>query len=467
MILSFPLELILYITRFLHPKDVVSLASTCKFLEIIMKDSNQEYYGHFTQARAMFFIKKGENTFLHGPGGCGKSYTIGLIENHFTTLKKNIAFVSMFGRAASNINNGMTICAFMGTGKMNRKQWFLDPNKGHNRIKRAGTLFRKLDVLVIDEISTTGRTCLENIDRIGKVAKRNQEPFGGIQVIVCGDLWQLEPIGDTVCWKSPIFKNLQFHKVEYTYSFRQREAMFSKMLQRIRIGTYTPADIRVLRSRIKQAPESAFRIFGDNKRANDYNKVMLDKIESYPYTFDSHFEITDRGEFNEELRKQKAMTRAEIEKKIQDTYGHIHPKKLILKEGCSVLLTKNINIKNGFCNGAQGKFRIIDGVFYFELDKKKGNDTGLLPLSIVKFCIFISPRYLVLRYGYPLRLGYGGTVHSVQGITLHEVSICLDKKINRKGQAYVAMSRVTQLENLYFSELDENYIRTYGDIVLA
>lgn len=464
MIVYFPFELIVYITKFMNPKDVLSLASTCKKLSVLSKDDNQAYYGHFTQAKAMFQVKQGKNTFLHGPGGCGKSFTINLIAEHFTKLNKKIAFVSMFGRAASNINNGMTICAFMGTGKMNRKEWFTDEEKGDKRKRRAGTILKDLDALVIDEISTTGRTCLENIDRIAKYVKHTDEPMGGIQVIVCGDFWQLEPIGDTVCWKSPIYRDLQLNKVEYTYSFRQREILFSKLLQRLRIGTYTQADINLLRSRIKQAPESAFFIYGDNKRADQYNKERLRKIPFPKQTFRSEFEIRDKAEVFEELGKFRTMTRAEILKKVADSYGHIHPEILEVKEGCSVLLMKNISVSKGYCNGAQGKFHTRDGKWYFELDKKNIADPDL-ELNICKFCIHISPRYFVIRHGLPIRLGYAGTVHSVQGITLNEVSICLDRKINRKGQAYTAISRVTDINSLYFSALDENYIKTYGNSI--
>lgn len=462
-----PYELIILIGTFSEPKDVGRLALTCRRLAHLLQEKKHNFYGGMTQARAMFHIKQGKNVFLHGPGGCGKSFTLDLIYDYGIQNKKNIKFCSMFGRAASNLKEGYTLCSLVGTAKLNRKDWFTDPDKGEKRLKRAGKVFNTLDILVIDEISTCGKTVLKNLNRIGQAAKRNNKFMGGIQVVISGDFYQLEPVGDKPCWKSKLFQAMNLVRIDFEYSFRQREILFSNMLQRLRTGEHTALDMEILETRLKngnQIPASAFFIFGDNKRANTMNKACLKMIDSPSIYLYSTFHFVDKANPVNGLAQYEVMTENEMFMKIQTTYAHIHPEVLEIKNGARVLLCRNISVKDGFCNGSQGTFKIDGDKYYFVGLKNNNNNNNKrkkLLLKPMDFYVHISPRYYAIRTGYPIRLGYSGTVHSTQGITLNEVAICLDNRINRKGQAYPAMSRVTKMENLFFSAYDIHYIRTY------
>jgi len=451
----------------------------------------------------------GENMFITGPGGTGKTKLIkhfveyvsncerdNETENLDTEPKKkqiklpttNIQVCAMTGCAAILLNcNARTIHSWSGIklAKGTKEEVVKSVIKN----KKAMKSWRNTKILVLDEVSMLSKKVFEIIEEIARVAKKCPLPFGGMQVIFSGDFCQLPPVGNygepdtsSFCFDSPLWNTLFpiSNCIEFTHIFRQTDPVYTKILHGIRKGVVTKSSNEVLLKCVAKEflPENhngciPTKLLPLRSKVDYINNLMFNQLTTKEYVF----EITNNNNIQKIRReaadkKQIALDRlygtlSEID--IQREFGQLTTNSpsvnvLRLKKGSSVMCNINLDIDNCICNGSQG---II-------IDIK--TDTDNTKLVVVKFSNgvikYISPHhwhsdeYPALSISqYPLCLAWALTIHKIQGATLDLAEIDIGNSIFEYGQTYVALSRVKSLDGLYLSAFEPTKIQTNPSVI--
>ena len=397
-----------------------------------------------TQSEALNILKTGANVFLTGEPGAGKTYTINEYVSYLRSLGVEPAITASTGIAATHIG-GMTIHSWSGIGIKSRlTEYDLDKIASSEYIVKR---VRRAKVLVMDEISMLSGETLNMVDAVCKEIKRNSLSFGGIQVVLVGDFFQLPPINKTnreedyaqisllgeikshFAYESPSWKYANFIACYLTEQHRQDDADFLSVLSSIRQRTFGVHHIQHIEKRkilIQNAPAQAPKLFSHNVDVDSVNEEALLKI-SGDLKF---FEMTSRG--NEVL--VSALKK-----------GCLSPEKLSLKIGASIMFTKN-NPREGFVNGTLGEVIGFDKENGYPLIKTRRERTILVePMDwAVEEAGTIRARITQI----PLRLAWAITVHKSQGMSLDEAVVDLSQ-VFEYGQGYVALSRVRRFAGLY------------------
>ena len=203
----------------------------------------------------------GDNIFITGPGGTGKTHLIKSIVAHAKENSKSYKVCALTGCAAILLMCGATtLHAFAGIGLATGSINQVVDRVISNRYKKAN--WQKLNILIVDEVSMLSLKLFMILDLIGRRAKKNRDvPFGGIQVIFSGDFYQLPPVGDeqepeTVqfCFETPLWNEtfkLQ-NQIQMTTMFRQTDPKYIKILNGLRVGKITNTTISTLKGRVKK-----------------------------------------------------------------------------------------------------------------------------------------------------------------------------------------------------------------------
>jgi ATP-dependent DNA helicase PIF1 len=385
-------------------------------------------------------LNKLENTsnnfFLTGKAGTGKST---LLKYFRATTKKNHAVVAPTGIAALNVQ-GQTIHSFFG--------WGTDVTLSRIRYVRPDKqiILRKLDTLIIDEISMVRADLLDCIDKSLKVNRRNNLPFGGVQIIAVGDPYQLPPVvksdelkyikqvyGGPYFFNAKSYREARFEKLELTKIYRQKDDIdFKNILNSIRIGELTSDQINVLNTRANTLPnQNAIKLVTTNALAQMINNAEMRKLpgEEKKYTA----QIID--DFND----KNVPTAIE----------------LILKEGARVMLLNN-DKKGRWVNGDVGYvIGLGENSVKLKFDDNTYDDIELNEWDNVKFIYDeesgkIEPVVVGIFIQLPIKLAWAVTIHKSQGKTYDNVHIDFGTGTFAPGQAYVALSRCTSLQGLSF-----------------
>ena len=377
-----------------------------------------------------------ENLFVHGGGGSGKSLFVKCLEKYSS---KKIVIVAPTGVAAVNIG-GQTAHSFFRfpIGILDGKQ---SPSQ------RLMDLWESFQILVIDEISMVRADMFNAIDKTMRRAGDKKKPFGGKQVIILGDIYQLSPIvGGSErtaffeMYKSKWFFNSDlietFHKVEFTEIFRQSDSTFIEVLNNCRTASISVKDLRLLNSRYNQKiSENAVVITTTNAKADAINMTKLAQIKSKKYTFEGYVS----GNFPENQM--------------------LAPKILELKVGAKVMVLRNLP-KLGLVNGSIVYVREVreDECVMVAADMKSESFIMLEPCKWEQYSYEyydgqlqkeVSGSYMQI----PLKVAFSITIHKSQSATFDEATIDFDGGVFATGQAYVALSRVKSLEGLYLKQL--------------
>ncbi len=413
--------------------------------------------------KTLEILSKGTNIFITGGGGVGKSYLLNKLKEYY---KENLVITSTTGISALNIG-GQTLHSWCGIGIADKPVESIVKS-----IKRKPTLYKQIlmcKMLAIDEISMLDNYTMEYVDEVLRKVREDKTVFGGIQVILIGDFFQLPPVNIGInskdfCFTSHTWTELNLTTIFLNKVHRQTDDYFIKALNNVRIDKTSANDLRVFYERDYPAnyevDTNILQLFGTNKDADSYNFKCFSEIDARPYAYkslDTFYLYSDLDGICHTLELNENAS-AKLSPKDYKCYEQFDrdckaPKTLELKEGCRVMLLKNLNISKGLVNGACGTIKnlttaSIDVLF----------DNGIrLNLEPIDFDYNQDGKVKINRKQYPLRLAYGITIHKSQGMTFDKLVVNFNK-IFDYGQAYVALSRVKSLDGLILKNFNHNKI---------
>jgi len=399
-----------------------------------------------TQEEALSILKLGVNVFLTGEPGSGKTHTINRYIEWLRERGVNPSVTASTGIAATHVG-GMTIHSWSGIGiKKRLTDWDVE-----NIQAREKTALRIIEAkaLIIDEISMLDAQTLESVDKVLRTLRRRtlmpEEPFGGLQVIVVGDFFQLPPVsrGEEVqfAFESDAWKALNPVVCYLSEQHRQEDGEFLELLGAVRRGVVREEHRASLRSRMKQERKvGATRLHTHNAEADQINDESLAKVEGKSHVF----HMTTRG----------ARTLVDAIKQ-----NCLSPETLTLKEGAIVMFTRN-NFDEGYVNGTLGEV-VGFAVNGNPIVKTK---SGLrIEAGQGEWSITDGPKILAQVKQIPLRLAWAITVHKSQGMSLDAAVIDLSQAFEF-GQGYVALSRVRTLEGLFLEGFNDRALMLHPTI---
>ena len=440
----------------------------------------------------------GENLFITGPGGSGKSFLIKNIVKHAEANNKNIKICALTGCAAILLEcKATTLHMFSGIGFANKKNediiYELFTTKRY-KLKN----WRKLEILIIDEVSMMSLKILLLLDSIAKKFYKNNNPFGGLQVIFTGDFYQLSPVSNIFlekedsmfCFEDELWNQLfpNENKIVLKTIFRQKDETLLKILKYVRKGQITPSTRSALESRIFNTQElnvikkdKVLTILSPIKRdvehinLKEYLKLdnSLEECEyalNYIDLYIKHEEDEDEDEDNKKNLFALLLKSNEQLKKDYDFLANniLAEKCLKLKIGTHVMCIANINL-NGELQIANGSQGVVVSFNEKKLPRVKFNNIDE-PILIDYYIWKSEFNKRVGLMQLPLIYSWAITIHKSQGLTLENAIIDIGSNIFADGQTYVALSRVKSLDGLYLTSFDCSKIKCnplvkkfYGD----
>jgi len=403
-----------------------------------------------TQEQALKIMKTGVNIYLTGNAGSGKTYLLNKYISHLERHDIPVAVTASTGIAATHMN-GMTIHSWSGIGIRD----YLD-EKGLQQLEGKKYLwkrFEKARVLIIDEVSMLHSSQLDMLEKVCRRFKRNDKPFGGLQIILSGDFFQLPPISkkDNENESGMIFKSKSWQILNPAICYieeqhRQEDDFLTEILNAIRNNNMEEKHYEILKSRIGAKLKSDIkptRLYTHNVNVDDINNIELSQIE-------------DQKERTITMTSSGPEPLVEILKK--SCLAHSNLK---LKIGAEVMCIKN-NVESGYVNGSRGK--VIGFI--------EENDNPIIELYNGKK-INLKPEIWAIEENgkikasisqVPLRLAWAITIHKSQGMSLDNAEIDLSRSFSY-GMGYVALSRVRTLEGISLVGLNNDALRVDPEIL--
>ena len=400
-----------------------------------------------------YMLHTGRHLFLTGKAGSGKTT---LLKEIMDSTDKNVVVVAPTGVAAINAG-GVTIhslltlplTAFVPDDKYPESQTvtsrtMLRRHMKYNKEKL--NLLREMDTLVIDEVSMVRADMMDAIDFVLRSVRRRADPFGGVQVIMIGDLYQLPPVIKDYTWdvlkhyyrtgyffSSHVFQQCNALCVELTKVYRQKDDVFLDTLNRIRDGIATDEDLTLLNKQYDPndpKDEEIITLCTHNATADQINQKKL-------------------AEIDEPIKKLKAKISGKFNENAYPVAEEIR-----LKVGAIIMFTRNES-EGLYYNGKIAKVlnydREDDLIRVEFIDDKTTAWIEKVEWRNEKYTINAENKIEAEVLGefiqFPVRLAWAVTVHKSQGLTLDKVRMDLSKSF-AAGQAYVALSRCTSLEGL-------------------
>ena len=414
------------------------------------------------QQAAFDAIEAGKSIFLTGPGGTGKSY---LLNELWKRSSKDISLTAMTGCAALLLNSkAKTLHSWAGVGLGTDVVPLLVSKIRKSR--KAALRWLKTDVLVIDEVSMMTPDLFEKLDEVGRKVRRNElMPFGGLQIVLVGDFFQLPPIStESFVFESPLWKKLGLETHELTEIVRQKDPIFQTILNEARHGELTKASVRLLRKRMnldyKSLTVQPTMLFTRRVEVDQINTRELKKLTTERHVYKA------TTVFNPSANTTGlTVSSPEVQMAVQKLDGNAaYSPELVLAVGAQVMLLYNLNHEAGLVNGSRGVVVDFKKAEPSEADKAFiKRDETLMPVVEFKSGDRRTIDYNtwevqdfpgVLRKQIPLKLAYAVTIHKAQGATLDCALIDVGDRTFEYGQAYVALSRCKDIESLYVHDLD-------------
>ena len=420
----------------------------------------------------------GENIFITGPGGCGKSYFIQQIYKAANIEGKNIEVTSLTRCSAILLNCKATTIhkwGCLGIGKGNELSIY------RNIIKRKQTQnYIDTDILVIDEISMLNQYLFEVLNYLCQKIRNCDLPFGGIQIVASGDFYQLPPVckdmEDTIqsnfCFQSKLWNEVFECQNQFVFdiNFRQNEDEdYFTMLQEIRRGVPSFDTIEKLVS----CSMKKYNKSDENESKPTYiypTKKMVDKVNLDEFKKLRDFKNVEPYSYVTGLKKSENVISDKFisEKDVKNEYEHLikngmFENKLELCEGCQVMCISNIDQEIGLVNGSQG---IVIG-FTYEDNKhfpivKFDHIEQEITIREHSWSFESDERYSISQI--PLILSWAITIHKSQGMSIEKAVVDIGSSIFQYGQTYVALSRVKSLNGLYLTKVNAQKIKAHPEV---
>ncbi len=388
------------------------------------------------QSQALTILLDGKSVFLTGAPGAGKTYVL----NQFVALAKKkgrrVAVTASTGIAATHIG-GSTIHSWSGLGikdslTTHDEQWL----KSNARLNKR---YNETDVLVIDEVSMLHGARLDMINQVCKLLRASERPFGGLQVVLVGDLFQLPPVSRDgsafdFAHTSAAWEELDPDICYLSEQHRQTGDELLQILEAMRGREITDWHQQVLSERLGQPPpenEQITRLYAHNIDVESLNQTHLNRLSSESKTYAMEF----------------SGAKAKVE---QLAKGILAPEQLELKVGAEVMFVANHPSK-GFYNGSRGQ------VIGFTAEGPR------VKLATGNRIVAVEPHSWTLEEDgkrraevtqLPLRLAWAITIHKSQGMSLDAAEVDLSKSFT-PGMGYVALSRIRSLDGLYLSGINQ------------
>lgn len=389
------------------------------------------------QSQALDILKMGKNVFLTGPAGSGKTFVINAYVDYLKKHAVDVAVTASTGIAATHIG-GMTIHSWSGLGvKDTLTDYDIEDLMERQYLYKR---FEKTKVLIIDEVSMLHDYRLDLIDWICRQMKRNEKPFGGMQIILCGDFFQLPPVTRSsnfnsfdvekeseFVYRSESFRNAKFTICYLSEQHRQKDNTYLGILNQIRENKVSSRTIDLLKSRFNQDLESVgeyTRLYTHNIDVDVVNKKHLDLISGTSKKY--YMKSSGSSGLSETLKK-----------------SCLSPEELELKVGARVMFTKN-HPEGMYVNGTLGVVKEFDSFGSPIVVTNSGMEISVAPQS---WKIEEEGKVKAEINQIPLRLAWAITVHKSQGMSLDAMEVDLSKSFV-KGMGYVALSRVRTLEGI-------------------
>ena len=398
------------------------------------------------------FVRQGKNIWITGSAGCGKSFTVRYILHQLVRSGKKVACTAMTGCAATLLDrNATTLHSYLGIGYAKDSEENLC-----DRIRKRSFYWKRwkqMEVLLIDEVSMLGPRLFNTLESMARqLRNRKEERFGGVQLILVGDFFQLPPVEETqFLFESPRFKECIDHSMLLQTVYRQREDQeWFDMLQHIRWGVFTKRDQKLLRERLSPSMDlhEVPHLYSKN---NKIRKINEDRLSGLPTA--SHKSYTAK-----KIQGPPTMDIQDICRRwgIEET--------LHLATGAMVMLTGNLDISQGYVNGSQGRivgfsmggnpvveFRNTQQQKEIMPHEYRGEDP-------------VSKTTLVLSQ-IPLQLAWAVSIHKVQGQSMESAYMDLGEDIFEYGQIYVALSRIPHRKGVFLKSLDLDRIQANPKVV--
>ena len=399
-----------------------------------------------TQQDALSILKTGANVFLTGSPGSGKTHTINAYVAWLREHGIEPAITASTGIAATHIH-GMTIHSWSGIGIADHlTPEVLDRITSKEHVAKR---IQKAKVLIIDEVSMLSGEVLSMVDRVCREIKMNDVGFGGIQVVLVGDFFQLPPVAkrgstSSFAFESDAWRALNLLVCYLSEQHRQEDETLLSVLSAIREGSWDESHVSHIMRRETEGSDiedEVPRLYTHNEDVDRINGERLTLLKGVSRTY--------------QMDESGAPLMVEALKR-----GCLSPQSLMLKEGALVMFTKN-NPQLGFANGTLGRVERFEmGTGHPVIETHDGRSITVPPMD---WAVEENGKVRAKVSQVPLRLAWAITIHKSQGMSMDQAAMDLSR-IFEHGQGYVALSRVRSLKGLHLLGWSESALSVHPDV---
>lgn len=398
------------------------------------------------QRQALGVMLSGASVFLTGPPGAGKTFVLNEFVRRSERVGKHVAVTASTGIAATHIG-GSTIHSWSGLGirdslTLHDREWL----QANDRLRKR---YNNTDILVIDEVSMLHGKRLDMVNEVCKLLRGSDDPFGGLQVVLVGDLFQLPPVnreGDFTDFvhTSAAWEELTPKVCYLSEQHRQAGDQLLDVLEAMRRGEVEEWHTEALMERMGKRPRSGAivtRLYTHNVDVDMINQHHLAELQSESKTFTMKVEGTT----------------AKVEQLVRSVLA---PEMLVLKTGAEVMFVAN-NFSEGYVNGSRGQ---VIGFNANGLPEVKLMSNGkIVDVEYQSWSLMEDGKKRAEVMQLPLRLAWAITIHKSQGMSLDAAEIDLSKSFT-PGMGYVALSRVRNLDGVFLSGMNAMAMRLHPEI---
>lgn len=402
-----------------------------------------------TQKEALDILKMGKNVFLTGAAGSGKTFVLNEYINYLKENAVSVAVTASTGVASTHLG-GQTIHAWSGLGVRDSLS-----DRDIDDMMQKAYLYKRFEqakVLIIDEVSMLHNFRLDMVEWICRQFKRNEKPFGGMQVIFCGDFFQLPPVTRGEVLESQFaFKADSWQRAGLTVCYlseqhRQKDDIYLEILNDIRGGSVGRKTLQALNDRLNAEVSVGVeptRLFTHNVDVdvinNKYLSLLSEKERQYQMSWKGSEYIADS------LKK-----------------SCLSPEKLILKVGAKVMFTKNSQ-EGLYVNGTLG---LVESFNSFGEPVVRITNGKTIHVTEASWQVEEEGKVKAEITQLPLRLAWAITVHKSQGMSLDAMEVDLSKAFVA-GMGYVALSRVRSLGGMKLLGFNDMSLRVDREILIS